>query len=329
MINEFKNFMNFSKWFCSVFSKLIQKSSKIQASLAIFGAIILLRHSFNAIKFIYQWSIRPGFDLYQRYGGGYAVITGGTDGIRLAYCYELAKRGFNLLIISRSHKKLENKRNEIRNLFPNIDVQILAIDFSTESPEIISRDVKNSTKNLDVSLLVNNVGTVIFNEFEKHSKKEISDLININIISCTIMNWVLIPKMLRRSHKSWIISISSGSRSGRFPYTAIYAATKSYINTLSKVLSIEYENKIDIISFKTGLVTTKSEPIHHVLSASPSSLPFHNLKFLGHTNCTTGHWKHELTEILQKAFFTKSILMKYGSDFLKGSKENLKKIKAS
>lgn len=43
--------------------------------------------------------MRPAKNLFKRYGGGWAVITGATHGIGEAYAFELAKQGFNIAII--------------------------------------------------------------------------------------------------------------------------------------------------------------------------------------------------------------------------------------
>jgi short-subunit dehydrogenase len=52
------------------------------------------------------------------YGNGqrgvWAVVTGGSDGIGLAMCHELAAQGFNICIVSRNKEKIETKLLEIR-----------------------------------------------------------------------------------------------------------------------------------------------------------------------------------------------------------------------
>lgn len=42
-----------------------------------------------------------------------SVVTGSTDGIGKAYAGELAKRGINVVLVSRSKEKLENTAKEI------------------------------------------------------------------------------------------------------------------------------------------------------------------------------------------------------------------------
>lgn len=48
----------------------------------------------------------PRFNLLKRYGGGWALVTGGSEGIGFAIAEELAKDGFNIILVSRSKEKL-------------------------------------------------------------------------------------------------------------------------------------------------------------------------------------------------------------------------------
>ena len=61
----------------------------------------------------------------------------------------------NLLLIGRNEKKLQEIGNELQNIF-KIEYQTLAVDFS-KGPEVYSR-IKTSISNLDVGILINNVG---------------------------------------------------------------------------------------------------------------------------------------------------------------------------
>ena len=45
----------------------------------------------------------------------WAVVSGGSDGIGLAMCKQLAEDGFNICIISRTESKINEKLDEIRD----------------------------------------------------------------------------------------------------------------------------------------------------------------------------------------------------------------------
>jgi hypothetical protein len=53
------------------------------------------------------WQMISNRTKIQQYSWGWAVITGATQGIGLSYAKVLSSKGFNLIIISRNIKKLE------------------------------------------------------------------------------------------------------------------------------------------------------------------------------------------------------------------------------
>ena len=57
------------------------------------------------------------FNLFFNY---FSVITGATDGIGRAYAFELARRGFNILLVSRTQSKLDETKKEISDASKNV-----------------------------------------------------------------------------------------------------------------------------------------------------------------------------------------------------------------
>ena len=55
-------------------------------------------------------------------------MTGASDGIGKAYCMELAKSGFNIVLMARNHDKLEAVAKEIRNVY-KMQTKIIVYDF--------------------------------------------------------------------------------------------------------------------------------------------------------------------------------------------------------
>ena len=70
-------------------------------------------------------------DLRKKYGreGAYALVTGGSDGIGLELCMQLASQGFNIFMISRSKDKCEEKLKQIEEVYPEIETKSHACDF--------------------------------------------------------------------------------------------------------------------------------------------------------------------------------------------------------
>lgn len=61
-------------------------------------------------------SILPSKNYQQRYGeNSWAVITGGSDGIGLGFCEELAALGFNICMIARNREKMDTALKRIKD----------------------------------------------------------------------------------------------------------------------------------------------------------------------------------------------------------------------
>ena len=89
--------------------------------------------------------------------GAWAVVTGATDGIGKAYCEALAKRGLNVVLISRTLSKLQDCAKEIEEKY-KVSTKIVAADFSKASNAGFTDPIAAAIKDLTIGVLVNNVG---------------------------------------------------------------------------------------------------------------------------------------------------------------------------
>ncbi|KAI1290184.1 Very-long-chain 3-oxoacyl-CoA reductase-A [Halotydeus destructor] len=247
----------------------------------------------NALGFGYKW--RPG-------ANSWAVITGSTDGIGLEYAYEMGKKGYSLLLISRSADKLSNTKDLIKAKSPKCsEIKTLAVDFSNlDIYEQIEREVKGLSGPVDV--LINNVG-ISYSTCEYFSKLDVTNppnfvdtLINVNIVSCTKMIKIVLPIMEEAKH-GLVINISSFSAAYPTPLLTIYGASKTYVDFLSQALSMEYGSKgIVFQSVLPAYVATKMSKIKKtsLLVPSPSAYVKAALKTAGVETRTYGYWSHKL-----------------------------------
>ena len=70
-------------------------------------------------------------DLLNTYGqNSWAVVTGASDGIGRGFCEELARIGFNIVLISRTKTKLDTVAKSLTEINPSIKTKIIIYDFS-------------------------------------------------------------------------------------------------------------------------------------------------------------------------------------------------------
>jgi 17beta-estradiol 17-dehydrogenase / very-long-chain 3-oxoacyl-CoA reductase len=156
--------------------------------LAAIGLLLALKYVENALSYVYCHFLRPSKNIKKRYGS-WTVVTGATDGIGKAMAFELAKRGLNVVLISRSKDKLIECAAELTAKYPKIEVKVLDVDFSDFSATVRTR-VTSFLEGLDVGVLINNVGisypfTKFFHELDDD---RVEQLITLNVNSTTWMS---------------------------------------------------------------------------------------------------------------------------------------------
>ena len=96
--------------------------------------------------------------------------------------------------MSRSPFKLQNVAAEIEAKYSGIKTKIVEVDFAKEDPSKYVPHLEDSLKEVDVGVLVNNVGLSYDypNEFLNLESSAIDDIINVNITSLNAMTRILL-----------------------------------------------------------------------------------------------------------------------------------------
>jgi len=261
----------------------------------IVGALWVLNFTFTLLNGIYARCLRPGKNLKKF--GQWAVVTGATDGIGKAMAFEMAKKGLNVVLISRTQANLELCAKELKEKYPKVEVQILAVDYGSFDAAA-QKAVKNLLSSLDVGVLVNNVGisypyTQYFHELDDN---RVEQLMTLNVNSTTLMTRIVLPGMVERKRGS-IVNIGSAAGVSNSPLLAQYGAAKSYIAMFSKTLNMEYKKyNIHVQCQVPMFVATKLAKIKHasLFVASPSGYAKAAIAAIGYETVVSPFWTHAL-----------------------------------
>ncbi|XP_062924943.1 17-beta-hydroxysteroid dehydrogenase type 3 isoform X2 [Mobula hypostoma] len=235
--------------------------------------------------------------------GEWAVITGATDGIGKAYAHELAKRGLNILLISRSTEKLQKVAGEIEQATGR-NVKIIQANFINTD---IYQHIEKNLRGLDIGILINNVGIMQepflckfldMNDLDK----TINDMISVNMVSVVKMTQLVLPKM-RERRKGLILNISSGVANYPSPLFCLYSSTKIFVERFSRGCQAEYGSKDVIIQcvmpYGVASQMSKVDPGLTIQSAEQFARESLNCALLG--DRSSGCLMHELQAICFRA----------------------------
>lgn len=235
-------------------------------------------------------------NLLKKYGeGSWAVITGASDGIGRGFADQLAIRGFNLVLISRTKSKLEKAAQEINGLNKNISIKTIVADFTRSSQPGFFDEIYDQIKELNVSLLVNNVGHGQLSAFHQETETNLNNIINMNVYPCVLLTRKLINHFRTRPKKSGIVNVSSSGALCPMPFIQTYVSTKAFMDHFSRSLQIEYPD-IDVLSVLPAFVST---PMSHHKEVGMDTITQNEcaegaLRELGRYERSSSHIKHDI-----------------------------------
>ena len=202
-----------------------------------------------------------------------ALITGATSGLGLEFAKIHASQGGSLVLVARNMSKLEEIKVNLQDLY-NVSVLIISIDLSNINSafEIFAQINK---ENIQIDYLINNAGFGDFGMFHETDLEKECRMINLNIITLTILTKLFLSNILRRDASGKILNIASTASFQPAPTMAVYGATKAYVLSFSEAISNELLNKNISV---TTLCPGPTETGFQVASALEGSKLFSNKK---------------------------------------------------
>lgn len=233
--------------------------------------------------------------------GKWGIVTGSTAGIGKEYAEELARKGMNVLLISRDEKKLKGQVQELSEAY-KVNCKYLIYDFSAMVPSNFYQELKKTCALIDkdggIGMLINNVG---FNEdrplpLEEFTDEAVDAMLHCNIHSTVGMTRAILPLMKNRG-KGCVLSVSSISGNHPGPFIQLYSATKAFITQFSRSMHVEcWDSGVDFLVVTPSYVVSNlyKRKTGTILAPMPSALVQGSFAQLGKKYVWQGHgyWFH-------------------------------------
>lgn len=179
------------------------------------------------------------------------LITGASSGIGRDMAVILSKMGFNLILVARRSKKLEELKSRLKT-----DVKIICMDISKPKSCI---ELYESVKNEDIDILINNAGFGIFGKFTETDIQKELNMIDLNIKAVHILTKLFL-KDFKAKNSGYILNVASSAAFLPGPLLSSYYASKAYVLRLTEAIyeELRMENsKVYIGTLCPGPVNTE------------------------------------------------------------------------
>jgi short-subunit dehydrogenase len=170
---------------------------------------------------------------------GVALITGASTGIGAIYADRLAKRGYDLILVARNERRLNDAAKRLRTE-TGVQVTPLLADLNDKAGlakvEAVLREDPN------ITMLVNNAGIGSVASILQADVDKMEAMINLNITALTRLTYAAAPAFVARG-KGAIINISSAVAIAVENLNGVYSASKSYVLSFGHSLQKDLAEK--------------------------------------------------------------------------------------
>lgn len=182
--------------------------------------------------------------------GPWAIVSGASSGIGLEIAELLAESGLNLIIHARGERALEEIAKRLKSIY-GVEIKVVASDVSEAAG---TQTLIEAAQTLPIGLLVASAGYGTSGEFIHTSVHAEINMLRLNCEALLTLTHHFAQKFSAQN-RGGIILMSSMVAFQGVPYSANYAATKAYVQSLAEALAEELKPYgVDVLAAAPGPV---------------------------------------------------------------------------
>ncbi|HXA58134.1 MAG TPA: SDR family oxidoreductase [Streptosporangiaceae bacterium] len=195
-----------------------------------------------------------------------ALITGATAGIGAAFVRRLASDGFDLVLVARDEKRLEETAEGLRAKY-RVKAEVLSADLATDEGLAAVEDRVRT-----VDLLVNNAGFGHEGEFLKVPITDELRMLRVHCEAVLRLTYAALPGMIERARGGGVINVASVAA---FFARGTYSASKAWVVSFSQGVMADLGNQsgnqgVHVMALCPGFVHTE---FHERAGMNVSAIP--------------------------------------------------------
>jgi uncharacterized protein len=192
--------------------------------------------------------------------GPVALVTGASSGIGQSFAEILAAKGLDLVVVARRTQRLDELAARLTSAH-GIRVTVHQSDLAQVNA---AQAIVDATSSLDIGLLISNAGFGLKGAFDSGNPRAMADMLMVNCNAPMMLARGFVPR-LRARRKGGIIFTSSVEGLIGVPFSAAYAATKGFLNSLGEGLWGELTPEgINVLTLCPGATDTEAPALQGI-----------------------------------------------------------------
>jgi hypothetical protein len=197
---------------------------------------------------------------------GLAVVTGASSGIGAVYADRLARRGYDLLLVARSTRRMDKLAERLADK-THRKIEIMTADLTDRND--VARLEQFLRDDPRVTVLVNNAGLGATASLLNSEIADMSRMIALNVEAPTRLTYAVVPAFVKRGSGT-IINIASIVAVAPERLNGVYGGTKAFVLGFSQSLRHELANtgvKVQVVlpgATATNFWNTAGKPVENL-----------------------------------------------------------------